>query len=283
MAFKQASRQFEMLVDISLLLDTAREEHGLNFSRGAWNRPGVRGLMLDRGAVERSMNGKKSVVELFSLPLIYDELGRSGTHHWYSADPMPLRAILSDDRLRDAVLKSLIDPGSIYRRLRVAGKWFSEAFWASNPDDATLALGVALDALIGSKNGLPGRAMKERFALLGDAPSARSLRAKEYDELYRVRSTVAHGGMSSKVEEEGFVKNFQREVTWAAWRLIAMQADFSISSDAELDGVFESLRWGTKDWPIGGEGKKINSILQPVAKSDDGVTQQRACESERPA
>ncbi|MFH9039477.1 hypothetical protein ACH4FA_08975 [Streptomyces sp. NPDC017966] len=281
MAFRQASRQFEMLVDISLLLDIDKEGHGLHSSRGAWNRPGVRGLMLDRGAIERSMRGKESAVELVSHPLIYDELGRSGGHHWYSAEPLPLQDVLSHERLRNAVVKSLVDPGSIYRRLRVAGKWFSEAFWSSNPDDATLALGVALDALIGAKNGLPGRAMKERFALLDDAPQKRSLRAKQYDELYRVRSTVAHGGLSSKVQEKGFVKNFQREVTWTAWRLIAMQADFSVSSDADLDETFESLRWGTSDWPNDGKGKEISAMLRPDAGSSTELAEPQPCGSER--
>ncbi|MFH8514030.1 hypothetical protein ACH4CE_02545 [Streptomyces gelaticus] len=280
MAFTQASRQFEMLVDISLLLEIDKEGYGLHSSRGSWNRPGVRGLTLDRSAIEQSMRGNKSAVELFSNPLIYDELGRAGGHLWYSADPIPLHAVLSHEPLRDATLKALVDPGSIYRRLRVAGKWFSEAFWASNPDDATLALGVALDALIGSKSGLPGRAMKERFALLDDSPHSRSLRAKQYDELYRVRSTVAHGGISGKVEEEGFVKGFQREVTWAAWRLIAMQADFSVSGDADLDEVFERLRWGTSEWPAGGTGKEINAMLQPGKKSEVESTELRPCGSE---
>ncbi|MFF4030342.1 hypothetical protein ACFYZ2_11295 [Streptomyces sviceus] len=280
LAFRQASRQFEMLVDISLLLDISKEEHGLHFSREAWNRPGVRGLTLDRGAVERGMRGKKSAVELFSQPLIYDELGKSGSHHWYTASPVPLHAILSHERLRHAVLKSLVDPGSIYRRLRVAGKWFSEAFWASNPDDATLALGVALDALIGAKSALPGRAMRERFALLHDTPSTRASRAKAYEELYRVRSIVAHGGISSKVEEEGFIKSFQQEVTWAAWRLLAVGADFSVSSDADLDEAFEGLRWGTKNWPTDGEGNEINTMLELDTEKDGDTAPLQPCGSE---
>ncbi|MFB6650822.1 hypothetical protein ACFCZ4_04510 [Streptomyces microflavus] len=268
MAFTQASRQFEMLVDISLLLEVDKEDRGLHSSRGAWNRPGVRGLTLDRGAIEQGMRENESAVELFSNPLIYDELGQSGGHHWYSAEPIPLYSVLSHEPLRVATLKALVDPGTVYRRLRVAGKWFSEAFWASNSDDATLALGVAMDALIGSKSGLPGRAMKERFALLDDSPHARPLHAKKYEELYRVRSTVAHGGISSKVEEDGFIKGFQRQVTWAAWRLIAMQEDFSISGDADLDETFEGLRWGTSEWPTDGMGKEINARLQPNKKGE---------------
>ncbi|MFH9748508.1 hypothetical protein ACH4MN_29260 [Streptomyces anulatus] len=279
MAFKQASRQFEMLVDVALLMEVDKEGRRLHFSRGAWNRPGVRGLTLDRSAIEQGMRESESGVELFSKPLIYDEIGQSGGHRWYSADPIPLHAILSHEPLRTATLKALVDPGSIYRRLRVAGKWFSEAFWASNADDATLALGVALDALIGSKSGLPGRAMKERFAMLEESPAARPLRAKKYEELYRVRSTVAHGGISSKVEEEGFVKGFQNEVTWAAWRLIAMQADFSVSGDADLDEAFEGLRWGTREWPSDGMGVKVNAILRLGKDSGIESTENKPCDS----
>ncbi|MFI7409258.1 hypothetical protein ACIBU0_11395 [Streptomyces sp. NPDC049627] len=280
MAFRQASRRFEMLVDTALLLDTDKENHRLHSSRGSWNRPGVRGLMLDRGAVEKGMQRKDAAVELYSHPLIYDEVGRTGSHHWYSAEPVPLHAVLSHAELCDAVLKSLFDSGSIYRRLAVAGKWFSEAFWSSNPDDATLALGVALDALIGAKNGLPGRAMKERFALLEDDPQERSNRAKRYEDLYAVRSRIAHGGVTSKVQEAGFIKGFQREVTWTAWRLIAMQVDFSISSDTDLESTLENLRWSTMSWPTGGKGKEVGAMLRRQAEDGKESTDLRPCGSQ---
>jgi hypothetical protein len=152
----------------------------------------------------------------------------------------------------------------VHGRLKVAGKWFSEAFWASNHDDAVLALGVALDALIGSKSGLPGRAMKERFALLEDNPQQRSDRAKRYDEMYSVRSTVAHGGVSSRVNTD-FVRGFEREVTWTAWRLISLQEDFSITTDADFESTFDGLKWGTVAWPAGGKGEEIKAMLLEAA------------------
>ncbi|MFF2098146.1 hypothetical protein [Streptomyces sp. NPDC058202] len=262
LGFKEASRRFELLVDTALLLDMEKERHGLHSSRGSWNRPGVRGLTLDRRAIEQSMQRKDTAVELYSNPLIYDEVGHSGGNHWYSADPVPFHEVLSHVELSDAVVNTLFDAGTVYRRIGVASKWFAESFWASNADDATLALGVALDALIGSKAGLPGRAMKERFALLDHDPQSRPARAKRYDELYAVRSRIAHGGLSSKVEEEGFVKGFQREVAWAAWRLIAMHADFSISGDSDLESTLENLRWGTVRWPSGGRGERVSEILR---------------------
>ncbi|MFF0028918.1 hypothetical protein ACFYS7_12070 [Streptomyces avermitilis] len=277
MAFEQASRRFEALIDTALLLDTDKKKHKLYAARGTWNRPGVRGLMLDRGAVERSMQRKDAIVELYSRPLIYDVVGKEGGRHWYSADPVPLTAVLSNSDLCDEVLNSLSNQGPIHRRIGVAARWFSEAFWSSNPDDATLALGVALDALIGSKSGLPGRAMKERFALLDDNPQSRSIRAKRYEELYSIRSRIAHGGVTSKVEEEGFIEEFQRQVTWAAWRLIAMQVDFSISSDADLESAFEDLRWGTASWPAHGRGEGISAMLQKGGESEEEHADLRPC------
>jgi len=69
--------------------------------------------------------------------------------------------------------------------LRVAARWFAEAFWSTDHDDSALALGVAVDALIGSRSGLPGRAMRERFALLESEPEKRASRAKRYEESSR--------------------------------------------------------------------------------------------------
>ncbi|MGV9791259.1 hypothetical protein [Streptomyces sp. NPDC003435] len=277
MAFKQASRRFEALVDTALLLDTDKESHRLYATRGSWNRPGVRGLMLDRGAVEKGMQRKDAIVELYSQPLICDVVGKESGRRWYSADPVPLHAVLANNDLCDAVLNSLFNPEPIYRRLGVAGRWFSEALWSSNLDDATLALGVALDALIGAKSGLPGRAMKERFALLEADPQLRSIRAKRYENLYSIRSRIAHGGVTSKVEEKGFIERFQQEVTWAAWRLVAMHVDFSISSDADLESTFEDLRWGTSSWPADGRGEEISAMLRRRKEDKEERTDLRPC------
>ena len=247
-AFEDASRQLEILADIAILLDEQKSEHKLHSSRGAWNRPGVRGLMLDRTAVEKALSGVDSGVELYSKPFMSNSLGTSSAVRWYSANPVPLEVLLGRSDLREAAVKCLSGSGSVYRRLRVAARWFAEAFWASGADDAALALGVALDALIGSKGALPGRAMKERFALLEEDPQIRGSRAKRYEEIFSVRSAVAHGGDSKKLRENDFVRGIEDEVTWAAWRLIAAQEVFEVSSDAEIDALFEGLRWGTRTW-----------------------------------
>ncbi|MFH9893424.1 hypothetical protein ACH4OQ_24535 [Streptomyces luteogriseus] len=263
-AFEQATRKLESVVDIALLLEPEKEQRGLYSLRGPWNRPGVRGLTLDRRAIEKGLQRNRLAVELHSEALVYDELGVAGNHRWYSANPISLSDLLSREKLRDAIITCLTGPAGVHRRLKVAGKWFAEAFWASNHDDAVLALGVALDALIGSKSGLPGRAMKERFALLDDDPQERSYRAKRYDEMYSVRSTVAHGGVSTRVNTD-FVRGFEREVTWAAWRLLALQEDFSIATDADFESTLEGLKWGTAAWPTEGKGQGIKAMLLEAA------------------
>jgi hypothetical protein len=107
----------------------------------------------------------------------------------------------------------------------------------------------ALDSLIGARAGLPGREMKERFAFLEPDPASRAQRAKRYDEIFSVRSAVAHGGVSSRLEEKNFINLMAADVSWAARRLLALRRDFSPSKEKDLDEVFDGFRWGTLAWP----------------------------------
>lgn len=71
---------------------------------------------------------------------------------------------------------------------------------------------------------------------------------KEYLDLYQMRSSVAHGGQSSKLSKEGFIKDFSAFMHWIAWRFLAVQDTFNPSSDAAIDALFNDLRWGVKSW-----------------------------------
>jgi hypothetical protein len=249
LAFKVAGMRLEQLCDAALLLVQDKDARGLWSLRGAWNRPGIRGLNLDRKMIEAAFASTSDTNELASQPLIVDELGTSSTVHWYSANPVPLSELLEDRDLRVALELVLREEQGAAARIRLAGRWFAEAFWTTGHDDAALALGVALDALIGSKSGLPGRVMRERFALLDPEPAARAARASRYDEIFGVRSAVAHGGISKRLEEPGFVRGIQSDVTWAAWRLLAVREEFGVELAADLDEFFDRLKWGVLQWP----------------------------------
>ena len=154
-AFSQCEALLRTLCDLTVLLDTAKDEHSLYSMRGTWNRPGIRGLQLDRGAVERAFRGAKDSVELAAAPLIIDELGVDSPYLWFSSDPLPLDILLASTAMRSAITRTLLAREGIAPRLRVAARWFAEAFWSTDHDDSALALGVAVDALIGSRSGLP--------------------------------------------------------------------------------------------------------------------------------
>ncbi len=111
-----------------------------------------------------------------------------------------------------------------------------------------LALGIALDALIGSRRGLPGYAMRERFALLEPDVAKRAKRARRHAEIYSARSAVAHGSKSEALKEPGFVRQVASDVVWATYRMLALDELCSPTSDRHVDDCFEQLRWGTKLW-----------------------------------
>lgn len=248
LAFTQATQRLMELCDVALLLSKDKDEHELWSLRGAWNRPGVRGLALDRPALEAAFRGESDSVELASQPLVLDAFAQSSSVHWYSANPFPLSKVLEDVNLREAVEWVLDQDVAVARRIRLAARWFAEAFYSTGNDDAALSLGVALDALIGAKGGLPGRAMRERFALLEPVPAVRPTRATRYDEIFAVRSSVAHGGASRRLDSGDFVRGVHADVTWAAWRLLAARDQLS-NGAADLDQTFDELRWGMLRWP----------------------------------
>lgn len=162
---------------------------------------------------------------------------------WYGAEPVPLGALLAQPYLRTAVSSCLrSDPLS---------RWFSESHFTEELDNSALALGVSMDALLSGKRALPGSALADRYALLSDEPSARRARRMEFNDFYSVRSAIAHGGASSKIEQETFIDRYQHAVREAAWRIIALREQFEPQSDKDVDDVFDDLRLGVRSWSSG--------------------------------
>jgi hypothetical protein len=249
LSFQQAERRFENLLDVALLLETKPSGHGLHMLRGSANRPGPLGDALDRRRLESLFKASRRDDELLVMPLVMSDFGSGGGAYWYSADPIPLSKILAQPLIHANVEYCMGKSNPTTERIKVAARWFAEAHWASQDDDAALALGVALEALIGSPSALPGRAMKERFAFLEADVTVREKRAKRYQDIYDVRCSVAHGRQSSRLSEPRYIQGIAEEVTWAALRMLELQRIFRPANNTALDRVFDGFRWGTQKWP----------------------------------
>ena len=244
---RETERQLRNLVDLTLLLERDLQGHKV-YQRGETNRPGIRGLSLDRGAVQRGLTGSARL-ELTCFPLQFSDVSSGrGAISWYGPEPFPLGELLSQGYLYNAVV-SCLKQNPISNRIRVAARWFAEAHYASADDDAALALGVSMDAMLSGQRALPGNAMADRFALLSDNPDERRERVKAYLDFYSVRSSIAHGGRSSRLDQSNFIDNYRASVRWAAWRLLDLRDAFEPTSETAIDSLFDDLRWGIQNWP----------------------------------
>jgi hypothetical protein len=162
-ALEETERQLRNIVDLALLLERDLNGHKI-YRRGETNRPGIRGLTLDRGAIESNLEGS-ATLELAASQLTITEVGDIRSFNWFSAEPLPLDTLLDQSYLREAVQSCLKDD-PISNRVRVAARWFAEAHYTLADDDAALALGVAMDAMLTGQNNLPGSAMADRVAML---------------------------------------------------------------------------------------------------------------------
>lgn len=247
LADKETERQLRNLVDLTLLLERDLKGQEI-YRRGATNRPGIRGLTLDRGAVGRGLADSASL-ELASFPLHFSALSSgSQSVRWYGAEPFPLGDLIDQEYMHSAVAACL-KQNPISNRIQVAARWFAEAHYSNADDDAALALGVAMDAMLSGQRALPGNAMADRFALLSDNANERPGLVKAYLEFYSVRSSIAHGGRSGKLDSSNFIDDYQASVHWAAWRLLALGSTFAPDSENQIDSLFNNLRWGVQNWP----------------------------------
>jgi hypothetical protein len=231
------------LIGAVLLLAPSKAPPSL---RGPVNRPGMRGTTLDRVALERLARAANSQ-ELSHEEFLWGEFGIQTHIYWNSAEPLSLSSALTPD-VGETVTAILRADDEICRRVRVAARWYATAHWAASQEDGILALGVALDALVGAKSGLPGSAMRQRFALLEADPLKRKDRARRHEALYSVRSAVAHGGSSAKIDSVGGARGFMEEVRWAAMQLMELRRR-SIRIANRLDDFFTQLALGAEKWP----------------------------------
>jgi hypothetical protein len=91
--------------------------------------------------------------------------------------------------------------------------------------------------------------MAQRFAFLDDAATRRHKLVSRYQEIFGVRSAIAHGGRSSALDEDGYTRAVAEDVTWAARRLVQFDAAFAPTTEAAFEEAFEGLIFGTVTWP----------------------------------
>jgi hypothetical protein len=247
LAYNDFERSLEDLVGLTLMYSKHLESHGIHSGRGATNRPGVRGLTLDRSALG-SLLTEKGAGELGARVLSIGGFGSRNGFHWFSADPMPIDKLLAGDE-QHVIAELLQADDTLAQRLRVAARWYARAFWASSEDDAALAVCVALDSLLTGKDAAPGAVSKGRFALLERNPALREERFKRYDQVYGVRNAIAHGGGASRaLAELGGSRSLLRDARWAAAQLADLRALALPKSDAELRDTWNGIQWATIPW-----------------------------------
>jgi hypothetical protein len=246
-AISETERALRDVVDLPLMLEHDLVSHKV-YRRGQVNRPGVRGLTIDRGALEALSTGSLKI-ELAAMPLsVTSAFGGGQRVQWFSAEPLPLGQLYTQPYLVAAIRKCFAD-GAIPRRIRTAARWYAEAHYTESADDSALALGVSIDAMLSGSEAMPGGAMADRFAMLHRDPGARKAARKRYLDAYRIRSSVAHGGYSSKLDDPSALSRYFQLARDTAWRLLDLLDTFNPTSENALNELFDELRLGVRAWP----------------------------------
>lgn len=238
-----AEHRFEETAALALLLEPDLSSLGLYSGRGDSHRPGIRGLVIDREALTSVTQAQN---ELAAHIVVTGAIGEQCSTHWWGNDPFPLARLLERPRRSDSIDAIVRSESSVSRRLAIAATWYAQSHWSKRTEDAVLALGVALDALLGDSSGLPGRVVADRFALLESEPKLRAEKAKRFGELYAVRSAVAHGGRPRVIEEGDFARAMAADVRWAARQVLGLSRTFDVRSEDAYRALYEGLKWGTK-------------------------------------
>lgn len=247
-AISDTERALRDIVDLPLLLERDLVAHEIH-RRGQVNRPGVRGLTVDRGALEGAASTGALSIELAAVPLLVTTAFGGGQRvHWFSSEPLPLGRLYSQPYLQ-AAIRQCFDDGPIPRRIRTAARWYSEAHYTEAADDSALALGVSVDAMLSGNQAMPGGAMADRFAMLHRDPMVRKKARKRYLDAYGIRSSVAHGGASSKLGDQSALTEYFQLARDAAWHLLDLQEVFGPKTEGELNDLFDDLRFGVRSWP----------------------------------
>lgn len=243
-AVTAAIERFDELVSLCLLADEHPEGRGLYSGRGASHRPGARGLTVDRPNLMRLVDSDNAdaIGVVWADILVGDEFGGGIHRHWYGEDPFPLEQLLNGE-FQSKMLSHLTTDSNVGHRFRTAARWYGKAHWAESSEDHMLALGIAIDALLGEQSGVPGREIADRFALLGP-PRERPERARRMNKIYKARSAVAHGGTPSVVEDVHFLRGVECDVRWCARALHEVSLTRHAKTAKDIQKLFADLKWG---------------------------------------
>jgi hypothetical protein len=244
LARKRAEEAFDDLVSAVLMLDLDPNPRGLYSLRGDTNRPGVRGLQVDRTTLEGAARSTRVLrSELGAEILVAGVFPPSVSHHWYSANVFPLGTLIAEAPSYEAIERVVAPSSSVDHRLRTAARWHSKHHWASAAEDAILALGIAFDALLSESGPSPGRVLGERFALLSKAKEERPQAYRHFmHDIYSARSTVAHGGRSSKHGAD-FVRRVSAELRGVFRAVVELTSTEGVESEEDYAKLFEHLKW----------------------------------------
>ncbi|MFJ3379616.1 hypothetical protein ACIPJ2_04370 [Curtobacterium sp. NPDC090217] len=247
LATQDFERTFEDLIGLTLMLADDLGTHGVYSLRGATNRPGIRGVDLDRSAIVELLADHGSA-ELGASVLTITGWSSGNNFRWYSADPLPLDRILGAD-LRVVIDDLMTAPDAIAQRLRVAARWYARAFWAEAQDDSALAVSVALDSMLTGKDAVPGAVSKSRFALLERDPAARGGRFERYEAVYQVRSAIAHGGDATRrLAQIGGARSMLEDAHWVAMKLLELRGISTPADEKQFRELWAAVQWGALDW-----------------------------------
>jgi len=246
-AHSDFARELDDLIGLTLLFAPNLNDFNVLSRRGSTNRPGMRGLALDRGALAQLLSDKGSGELAASVLSIAGWGGQTGIR-WYSASPMPLDQLLAGEA--GAIVGDLLRAtDAIAQRLRVAARWYARSFWSDADDDAALALSVALDSLLTGKDAVPGAVSKGRFALLERDPAHRAERFRRYDEVYQVRNAIAHGGDGTRrLEAIGGANSMLEDARWVAEKLLELRRVSKPLTDKAFRELWDGVQWGTVEW-----------------------------------
>jgi hypothetical protein len=172
-------------------------------------------------------------------------LGTGVSHHWWGVDAFPIETLVCGDA-RTHIVGTVIQPaGRLQQRLLTAARWHAKAHWSNTTEDAMLALGIAVDAMLSESGPSPGRVIAERYAYLVPDAQTRALRYRHLlSEVYAARSSVAHGGRSALLSDFRFIRKVASEVRDTFLRLFRLAEESSAVSEADHAAIFTRLKWG---------------------------------------
>jgi hypothetical protein len=243
-----AIEQFDAIVAFAILFELDPEGRGLFSGRGDSHRPRVRGLTVDRQALSQAAPTSSLQLDLAANIFTSGPLIGGSSLHWWGDDAFPLDDLLDECRC-EIIAKLLGNDSTVYRRFVVAARWYAKAHWSHEPDDAILACGIALDALLAERGGSPGRVIAERFALLEREVSQRPDRLRRMNEVYAVRSASAHGGRARELDQPLYTRGANADVRWCAKQMWELAQHTQLLTEDDHRKAFDDLKWGTlPDW-----------------------------------